>query len=66
MKAKRKKKPTPTTRRGVSWSEYQCYARLVRLGKNTWKQLERDGHVKPDARYSEAYRRVMARKAKAK
>ena len=60
----RKRTPETTTRRGVSWSEYQCYARLVRLGKTTWAKLERGGFVKPDGRHSEAYRKVMAKKGR--
>jgi hypothetical protein len=47
-------------RRGVSYSEYQVFARRVRRGEVTWKQLERAGEVLPDQRYSDAHRRVDA------
>lgn len=33
--------------RGVSYNKYQAFARLVRLGRTTWEELERAKLVKP-------------------
>ena len=55
------KRETPETVRGVPYRDYRALARLVRLGRRTWKQLERQGLVKPNAQLTDGYRKAHSK-----